>query len=220
MKSVSFCYQKQCFVLGPRQKENNIYSRTSSLRTLTAVFKEKDPYTFKHCQKVAYYTEKLAVAAGLDMEEVERARDAALLHDIGKIMIDKKILNKNGPLTDREYQIIKKHVEESVRIIQSEPLLADIIPAVAGHHERYDGKGYPKKLKGKNIPIAARILCVADAFDAMTSRRAYKSAYSMEYAMKELTDQAGLQCDPHLSRLFIYLIERGEVEVQKDIETN
>lgn len=113
---------------------------------------------------------------GLPKEDIQTARVAGLLHDIGKIGIQDDILKKKGKLTKEEYEVIKTHVEKSVEMIRFLPHMNYVIPAVLSHHERYDGKGYPNGIKGKEIPILGRILAVCDSFDAMVSRRAYKES--------------------------------------------
>ncbi|MEG2658189.1 MAG: HD domain-containing phosphohydrolase, partial [Clostridiales bacterium] len=145
---------------------------------------------------------------------VEIVREAGLLHDIGKIGISEQILNKPGKLTDDEYMAMKSHVEHSIGIIRNLPSLDYVIPAVIGHHERYDGKGYPRGIKGENIPLSARMLCVADSFDAMVSKRIYKPSFDVEYALLEVEKQAGLQFDPDLAAKFVDLVKNKNIEVQ------
>ena len=107
---------------------------------------------------------------------------------------------------------MKTHVENSVGIIRNLPSLDYVIPAVIGHHERWDGKGYPRRISGEDIPIAARILCIADAFDAMISSRSYKSSYSVPYALSEIEKNAGTQFDPNLAEIFVRLVRNGEIK--------
>ena len=156
----------------------------------------------------------LAAAVGLDENSVEIINEAALLHDVGKIGVSESILNKQGPLTDAEYEEMKKHVDHSVGIIRYLPSLDFVIPAVIGHHERYDGTGYPRRVAGEDIPLSARILCVADSFDAMTSDRVYKKAYSVEHALSMMEKQAGRQFDPRLVTVFVDLVRKGEIVLQ------
>ena len=163
---------------------------------------------------MAYYSTRLAEAIGLDENSVEIINEAALLHDVGKIGVPESILNKQGPLTNEEYEEMKKHVDHSVGIIRHLPSLDFVIPAVIGHHERYDGTGYPRRIAGEDIPLYARILCVADSFDAMTSNRVYKKAYSVDYALDVLEKQAGKQFDPRLVRVFVDEFRRGNIQLQ------
>lgn len=144
---------------------------------------------------------------GLPKEDIQTARVAGLLHDIGKIGIQDDILKKKGKLTKEEYEVIKTHVEKSVEMIRFLPHMNYVIPAVLSHHERYDGKGYPNGIKGKEIPILGRILAVCDSFDAMVSRRAYKEKLSVEYAIGELENGKGTQFDPDVAQAFIELVE-------------
>ena len=197
-------------------KEGVYSSYASTIYALTAAIDAKDHYTFNHSKNVAYYATKLAAAAGLNREMIELIREAALLHDIGKIGINENILNKKGRLTDDEYEIMKSHVEQSISIIRHLPSLDYVIPAVIGHHERYDGRGYPRRIGGEDIPLAARILCIADSFDAIVSKRAYKNAYSVDYAVDELLAQSGMQFDPKLAPLFVSLLKEGKLEIQNN----
>lgn len=129
------------------------------------------------------------------------------------------VLNKEGKLTDEEYEIIKGHVEASIDIIQSPSIAGYVIPAVIGHHERYDGKGYPRRIAGEDIPLTARILCVADSFDAMTSKRCYKKAFPIEVAREKLLQDAGRQFDPDLVCKFVECLDHGSITLVKAEET-
>lgn len=196
------------------ESKENIYSEyASTIYALTAAIDTKDHYTFNHSRNVAYYATELAYAYGMNEECVEIVREAALLHDIGKIGIPEQILNKPGKLTDEEYETIKGHVESSIGIIRHLPSLDYVIPAVIGHHERYDGNGYPRRIAREDIPMSARILCIADAFDAMISNRPYKQSFTVSSSLRILNDQAGLQFDPKLVPIFIDLIENGSIKV-------
>ena len=117
-------------------------------------------------------------------------------------------------MTSDEYEIIKTHVDNSIGIIRHLPSLDYVIPAVVSHHERWDGKGYPRKISGNDIPLSGRILCIADCFDAMTSKRAYKEAYSVDKALDEIDKQANRQFDPELAALFIKLVKEGKIELR------
>ena len=166
---------------GKKSDHEHIYqSYESTIYALTAAIDTKDHYTFGHSNNVAYYATSLAKALNYTTEMVEIIRQAALLHDVGKIGIPEHILNKEGKLTDEEYEIMKGHVEASIGIIRHLPSLDYVIPAVIGHHERYDGNGYPRRIAGEDIPASARILCIADSFDAMTSKRCYKELMPVE----------------------------------------
>lgn len=191
-------------------------SCASTIYALTAAIDAKDHYTFNHSQNVSEYAAKLAQAIPLDAEHVEIIRQAGLLHDIGKIGIPESILSKTSRLTNEEYQIMKTHAEGATAMIRHLPSLDYVIPSAIGHHERWDGKGYPRGLSGDMIPIGARCLCIADSFDAMTSRRSYKDALSVEAALDEIRRNLGTQFDPKLGLLFIDLVERGVICVYSD----
>ena len=188
----------------------------STIYALTAAIDAKDHYTFNHSQNVCYYSQELARAYGMDDDCVEIIKEAALLHDIGKIGIPEQILKKPGRLTDDEYSIMKSHVEQSISIIRHLPSLDYVIPAVVGHHERYDGRGYPRGLKGEEIPLLARMLCIADSFDAMISKRSYKEAYTLDYAVDQLVTGSGTQFDPVLAELFVKMLKEGTIEIKYD----
>ncbi len=194
--------------------KSDIYSGYApTIHALTATIDTKDHYTFNHSNNVAYYASEFALALGMTPESAEIAREAALLHDIGKIGIDEKILNKTSRLTDTEMIEMREHVEKSVGIIRHLPSLDYVIPAVMGHHERYDGKGYPRGLAGEDIPLLARILCIADAFDAMLSSRTYKKGFPVEEALERLENGSGSQFDPKLVPRFVALIREGSIQV-------
>lgn len=186
----------------------------STIVALTATIDTKDHYTFSHSQNVANYASQLAKAYGMNQDFADIVREAGLLHDIGKIGIREDILNKPGKLTAEEYAIMKTHVENSVGIIRHLPSLDYVIPAVISHHERYDGRGYPRGLAGDNIPLMGRILCVVDSFDAMVSKRSYKNAMSIDTALDTLERERGQQFDPVLADLFIKLVRSQQIEVQ------
>ncbi|MEG2221763.1 MAG: diguanylate cyclase [Oscillospiraceae bacterium] len=194
-------------------KVEKVYSEyANTIFALTAAIDTKDHYTFNHSENVGYYASELAYALGMNAECVEIVKEAALLHDIGKIGIPEHILNKPGKLTAEEYTIMKGHVENSIGIIKHLPSLDYVIPAVLGHHERYDGTGYPRGIAGEDIPIMARILCVADSFDAMISKRSYKKAFSVDTALERLEAAACKQFDPQLVTLFVRLVKTGVIK--------
>ena len=190
------------------------YERVApTIYALTAAIDAKDSYTFIHSMNVSKYAVILAQALGMDENDIELVRDAGMLHDIGKISIPERILQKTSKLTPEEYEIMKTHVENSTKMIRYLPNMDYVIPAVLGHHERYDGKGYPRGLAGKDIPYMARILTIADCFDAMTARRPYKKPLSVSYAVSELKKNSGTQFDPELVNVFIGLINEGKITV-------
>lgn len=180
----------------------------STILSLMAAIDAKDHYTFNHSDNVAKYAVDLAKEMKLNQVTVEHIRQAALLHDIGKISIAESVLNKTGRLNNEEYEIMKGHVEASINIIRHLPSLDYVIPAVLGHHERYDGQGYPRRIAGEDIPLTARILCIADSFDAMVSVRCYKKEMSIKNALNILEEESGKQFDPVLVDVFSNMIRR------------
>lgn len=183
-----------------------------TIYALTAAIDAKDSYTFEHSCNVSADAVVLASAIGLNSNEIRIAKEAGLLHDIGKIGIPENILKKQARLTDDEYEIMKTHVTNSIEMIHHLPNMDYVIPAVLSHHERYDGKGYPRGLEGEGIPLLGRILAVCDSFDAITSKRSYKEALSKEYAITELERNKGTQFDPLLVDVFVKLVREGKIE--------
>lgn len=178
----------------------------SYFATLAAALDARDPYTAGHSQRVARYAEAIGRKVNLSPQTVRELRQSALLHDIGKIGIRDEILLKEGKLTDEEFAIIKQHPvigENIIRQIQPDDAMKPLLPGIRSHHERYDGKGYPDGLAGEEIPLFGRILAVADAFDAMTSDRPYRSGMPAEKAIQVLREGRGTQWDPHFVDAFI-----------------
>jgi putative nucleotidyltransferase with HDIG domain len=178
-----------------------------AIGSLAAAIEARDPYTVGHSARVTQYSVAIAEAMNLSNEETEEIRLAALLHDIGKIGIPDNILNKPEGLSEEEYTAIKMHPELSMRIMEPLPQRGDIIPIIYHHHEHYDGSGYMDGQAGENIPLGARIISVADAYEAMTSDRPYRNALSREDALEELRVNAGSQFDPEVVRHFVKLLE-------------
>lgn len=175
------------------------------LRALTASIDAKDPYTCGHSERVAELSADLARAAGMSEAQVERVRIAGLVHDIGKIGVPEAVLRKPGRLTDEEFGMMKQHPEIGYRILRDIPQLEDVLPGVLHHHERFDGKGYPHGLSGDRTPLMARIIALADSFDAMSSNRTYRSALNRQSVLAEIEKCAGTQFDPQLAHLFLGL---------------
>ncbi len=168
----------------------------------------KDHYTQGHCERVAEVSCALAEEAGLDPKSLFWFRIGALLHDVGKLMIPPDILNKAGPLTDEEWALVKQHPVAGVQMLADIDFPWDVRPIVESHHERWDGKGYPHGLAGEAIPFTARILCVADVYDALTSERSYKAAVDHHQAMQIMRSMVGLQFDPALFHHFERVMDR------------
>ena len=198
----------------PEAKESREFNEQSAqtIYALAAAVDAKDHYTFNHSENVSIYASQLAEVIGLDREYVEIIGHAGLLHDIGKIGIPESILGKQGPLTEEEREIMQRHVEGSIAMIKYLPNLDYVTPVAIGHHERWDGKGYPRGLVGDENPIGARCLCIADAFDAMTTDRIYKKALSLEAALDEIKRGLGTQFDPKIGLAFIKAIEEGKIK--------
>jgi HD-GYP domain-containing protein (c-di-GMP phosphodiesterase class II) len=175
----------------------------ASTEVLAAVVDAKDPTTLEHSRHVAVYSRELAIAMDLPREEIGRIELAGLLHDVGKLGIPDHILRKAERLTDEEFALIKTHPDQGAAILERHPALTDLVPMVRHHHERVDGRGYPSGLSGGEIPVGAAIICVADAFDTMTSWRTYQRQRSVEDALSELERCAGSQFDPVLVRRFV-----------------
>lgn len=198
---------------------NQVYDDyKSTIFALMAAIDAKDHYTFNHSDNVANYAVALASELRLNKDIVENIRQAALLHDIGKISIPESILNKPGKLSTDEFVIMQGHVEASIDIIRHLPSLDYVIPAVLGHHERYDGKGYPRRISGEDIPLTARILCIADSFDAMISSRCYKPDMPVSKALKIMEDEAGGQFDPKLVTLFTEMVINDQLGLSTSVE--
>ncbi|NUQ45571.1 MAG: HD-GYP domain-containing protein [Phycisphaerae bacterium] len=173
------------------------------LHALISSIDAKDPYTCGHSQRVAAMSRRLAQAAGFEPAECHRVYLAGLLHDVGKIGIPDAILCKPGKLTEEEFRILRKHPEIGARILSQIRQVQDLLPGVLYHHERMDGRGYPHRLAGKDIPLLGRIICLADCFDAMTTNRTYRSALPIDLALAEVRRCAGTQFDPELAEKFL-----------------
>jgi HD-GYP domain-containing protein (c-di-GMP phosphodiesterase class II)/CHASE2 domain-containing sensor protein len=172
----------------------------------------KDPYTRGHSERVLSYSEQLARAMSLPPQDVESIKMAAVLHDIGKIAIPDEILRKPGTLTAEEFDLVRTHPARGEAILAPLEELRPLRPGIRNHHERFDGRGYPDRLAGKDIPLHARIICVADSFDAMTSKRYYHEAKSLEEGLEEIARCSGAQFDPELAECFIHAF-RGRAPV-------
>lgn len=179
----------------------------NSLKTLIIVINSRDSYTFRHTERVVLLCQTVAEYMNLSDEDKKHLCCAAYLHDLGKINISKETLMSEKALTPQEWEELKQHPVEGANILSKVNGLEDIVPIVRQHHERYDGNGYPDRLKGEEINFLARILTLADSFDAMTSRRPYKAAKTYTQAFEEIERCSGTQFDPELSRVFIEAIK-------------
>jgi diguanylate cyclase (GGDEF)-like protein/putative nucleotidyltransferase with HDIG domain len=181
----------------------------STIYALAATVDAKDHYTHSHSKKVSKYATDIAEALGYSQEKIATLRAAALLHDIGKIGVSDRVLMKAGPLSDEDWEPIRAHPKLGVAILKHVESLSGCLAAIQYHHERYDGTGYPAGLKGENIPLDARIMAVADSYDAMTSLRPYRQGkFTSEQALAELKHCAGAQFDPKIIEVFATLSER------------
>ncbi|WP_010247480.1 HD-GYP domain-containing protein [Acetivibrio cellulolyticus] len=183
------------------------YGYLQTVMSLANSIEAKDPYTRGHCQRVMEISCELARTLGLSENEISDLRYAAILHDIGKIGISAAILNKQGKLTDEEFDEIKKHPTIAYNILKDIEFLNNGLSGILQHHERYDGRGYPNGLKGSEICTFGRILCVADAFDAMTSDRPYRKGMAMEAAIEELKRCKGSQFDPEIVDVLVLMAD-------------
>jgi len=174
-----------------------------ALLGLAEAIEAKDPYTKGHCGRVAAFSSALARACGYPADEMETLEFASFLHDIGKLGVKDAVLLKPGPLDDDEWKHMRLHPVIGDQIASQIELLGPMRPAIRNHHERWDGRGYPDAMKGDGIPLAARIVCIADAFDAMVTDRPYKPALSLDVAHGFLRKGAAAQFDPNLVDIFI-----------------
>ena len=181
----------------------------STVKSLVATIEAKDAYTRGHSERVSIYSLATAEELNLEADEKENLRLAAVLHDIGKIGIPEKILNKKGPLTGEEMAEIKKHPLSATRILENISALKNIIPAIKHHHERCDGKGYPEGLKGEAISRAASIIAVADTFDALTSDRPYRKRHQDKFALEEIERNSNSQFDEEVVKAFVQAHQQG-----------
>lgn len=176
-----------------------------TLQALTSAIDAKDSYTHGHSERVALMSRMLAEAAGLDPHFVERTYISGLVHDVGKIGVPEAVLCKPGKLTDAEFDLIKLHPEIGANILKDIRQMNDLLPGVLHHHERWDGRGYPHKLAGQDIPLMGRVIGLADAFDAMSSNRTYRKALKLADVLAEIERCAGAQFDPELAKVFVKL---------------
>ena len=204
--------QLQNLVQLAQEKQNNGNNILGTIHALAATVDAKDHYTYGHSEKVAKYATAIAQELGYSQDSLESVRVAALLHDIGKIGVPDHLLGKSRPLSPKEWEVMRSHPDLGVAILKHIDAIKDCLVAVLHHHERYDGSGYPAGLKGENIPLNARILAVADAYDAMTSERPYRRGkMTCEQALSELTRCAGKQFDPRVVEVLASLFKEPKL---------
>ena len=186
-------------------------SYETTLIMLANAIEVRDPYTRGHVERVMNYAQTIAEYLGWSAEEVNNLRFGSILHDIGKIHISEEILTKAGILSDEEWIEMKKHPEVGAELIKDVHFLGSAIPVILYHHERWNGSGYPYGLKGDKIPVAARIVAIADSFDAMTTQRPYRKELSPDQAFNEVVSGSGIQYDPLIVETFQHAWENGDI---------
>jgi HD-GYP domain-containing protein (c-di-GMP phosphodiesterase class II) len=202
-----------------RAAEENRHLFLNSIQMLAGAVDEKDPYTRGHSDRVTKYSVLIAKELALIPDTVEKIRISAQLHDVGKIGIEDRILKKPGALTPEEYEVMKSHTVRGANILRSIEQLREMIPGIELHHESMDGKGYPYGLKGEDIPLSARIIAVADTFDAMTTNRPYQAAQEPEYAIKIINTLGRNRLDPKVVAALTRIFERGELRMHRSAAT-
>ena len=198
-----------------RRKQTEVMS-LQMIQTLSTTIEAKDEYTKGHSHRVAEYAALIAKELGWSEREVENLKNAAHLHDVGKIGIPDTILNKPTKLLDAEYEIIKKHPTIGADILKNITLIEHVEEVARYHHERFDGKGYPEHLKGDEIPIQARIVALADSYDAMNSRRIYRDSLPENVIREEIVKNRGLQFDPGIADVFLKLLDEDRVQIAEE----
>lgn len=194
-------------------KLESAYMETIEILRFTV--EAKDAYTRGHSDRVSAYSVLIGEALGLPEEDLKTLKIGGLFHDIGKIGIPDSILLKTTKLDDEEYSEIKNHPAIGAHILSNATIFKDIIPIVKHHHERFDGRGYPGKLKGEEIPYFARIAAVADSFDAMTSKRSYRNSLPMDVVIEEIIKNSGTQFDPEIAKVFLDILANKPDEIKR-----
>ncbi len=182
-----------------------------TVKALAAAIDGKDPYTRGHSERVSRFSVAIAQAMGLSQTEIEHIRVSALLHDVGKIGIDDRVLKKPAQLTDEELALMRTHPQKGYKIMSQIPAMRDFLPGMYMHHEMINGEGYPQGLKGEEIPLMARIVSVADTFDAMTTERPYQRAMDVKTALKRLKSFVGTRYDSRVVAAFVAVCEAGQI---------
>lgn len=195
------------------ERDNEIIRE--SIETFTGFIDAKDPYTNGHSNRVAQYTRLIAKEMGFHGEDLDRIFYIALLHDCGKIGVPDNILGKPGKLTNEEFEIIKSHTVRGGEILHSFKSLKDADEGALYHHERYDGKGYPEGRAGEDIPLIARMICVADSFDAMNTNRVYRNRLTKERILEEIETNRGKQFDPKIADIMLKLLREGKITMDE-----
>jgi putative two-component system response regulator len=194
-------------LLRAKRRTDRMEQAEDVIFSLARTVEAKDSYTEGHLQRLAYYATSIGQLMQLSQRELLALRYGALLHDVGKVGVDETIIRKGGPLTPSEYHMMQQHPVIGERIVQPLRLASAVAPIVRHHHERWDGRGYPDGLAGEHIPLGARIVAVADAFDAMTTQRPYNRVLSFEEAIDRLRSGAGTYWDPDVIAIFLAWLE-------------
>jgi HD-GYP domain-containing protein (c-di-GMP phosphodiesterase class II) len=189
----------------------------NSVRMLAAAIDAKDPYTRGHSERVARYSIAIGKNLTLPDNEMRNLRISALLHDVGKIGIDDRILRKPGALSEDEFEVMKQHPAKGAAIMSGVAQLIDIIPGMKYHHEKWSGGGYPDGLEGEQIPMQARIVAIADTFDAMTTNRPYQKAMELGYVVEKIKSFAGTRFDPRVVDAFVNAVKRGDIQIEEQV---
>ncbi|MEY2549548.1 MAG: hypothetical protein QOD64_2130 [Verrucomicrobiota bacterium] len=189
----------------------------NSVRMLAAAIDAKDPYTRGHSERVARYSIAIGKNLELGEQDMRNLRISALLHDVGKIGIDDRILRKPGALSDDEFEVMKGHPAKGAAIMSGVAQLIDIIPGMKYHHEKWSGGGYPDGLTAEEIPMQARIVAIADTFDAMTTNRPYQKAMEINYVVEKIKSFAGTRFDPHVVDAFANAVKRGDISIDEQV---
>jgi putative two-component system response regulator len=182
-------------------------------KVLSFTLEEKDPYTSGHSERVCYYSDLISKRISLPSKDRTELQIASYLHDIGKIGISNRFINKKGALTDTDWAIIKRHTRKAIELLSPLNLSPGLLSYIEHHHEHFDGNGYPEGLRGNEIPLGARIIAVSDSYDSMTSNRPYRKPLSREEAKKELLKFSGKQFDPNLVSAFLFSLK----EMKEDL---
>ncbi|HWG87707.1 MAG TPA: HD domain-containing phosphohydrolase, partial [Candidatus Acidoferrales bacterium] len=198
-----------------KKAEENRELFLSSIQMLAGAVDEKDPYTRGHSDRVTRYSVLIATEMGLKDEDVDKIRISAQLHDVGKIGIEDRILKKPGALTPEEFEIMKTHTTKGAAILRPVEMLREMLPGIELHHESLDGRGYPHGLKGDQIPLMARVIMVADTFDAMTTNRPYQAAMDPEYVIRIINSLAATKFDPMVVAAMTKVFESGKLRIHR-----
>jgi HD-GYP domain-containing protein (c-di-GMP phosphodiesterase class II) len=200
-----------------RAAEENKALFMGSIQMLAGAVDEKDPYTRGHSDRVTKYSLLIGKEMGLDPVFLEILRISAQLHDVGKIGIEDRILKKPGALTPEEFEIMKTHTTKGANILRPVPQLREMLPGIELHHESLNGRGYPYGLKGDEIPLLARVIAVADTFDALTTNRPYQKAHDSVDALSIINNLSGQRLDPDAVTALLAVYYRGEITIQKSV---